>query len=70
MRPHDVRTCGAANLAAQLEVAPFAAGTMVEHSKFDPMSAFGELACHLRNEHSEVGIGRPGIHLRDAEDVH
>ena len=57
-------------LRAQPEVAPLASGAAIEHGELELVAALAQRVGELGDEHAEVGIGRPGIHLRDDEDAH
>ena len=54
----------------ELEVAELAAGAAVEDRAVEPVAAPLERGCELGHEHAEVGVVRPGVHLRDEQDAH
>ncbi len=68
MRPHDVRPRRRRDLTPQLEVPLLPAGTPVEHGQVDLVAPLPERQLELAHEHAEIGVGRPGVHLRDEED--
>ena len=77
-RPAGTRKCaqttsgrGAACTALpQLEEPPLAARAPVEHRQVDVVPALAQRAHAERDERAEVGVARPGIHLRDEQDPH
>jgi hypothetical protein len=73
MRVDDVRPespGGLVRVACEAEVAPLAAAAPVEHRAFDDVAAGRQLFLEPADEHTEIGVGRPGIHLRDKKDSH
>src|SRR5207247_1218190 len=68
VRPEAAR--GAAGVACEIEVAALPAGAPVEDGSLDVVAALRERALDLGDERPEIGIVRPGIHLRDEQDPH
>ena len=52
------------------EVAAFAAGAPVEHGALDLVPAGRDGSLELGDEDAEIGVVRPGVHLRHEQDPH
>jgi hypothetical protein len=63
VRVDDVRSLCAADAPRELDVAALAAGAMIEHGKFDLVTAFTQRALHLLHEDPEVRVVQARVHL-------
>jgi hypothetical protein len=70
VRVHDIGARRPESAPSELEVAALAAGAPVEHRPLDGVAARLELRGQPLDEHAEVRVGRPGIHLGDEQDAH
>ena len=69
VRVDDVRLRGTPDLLREPQVALLATAPALRHDALDLMAAIDQRPLDPLDERAQVRVARPGIHLRDEEDL-